>query len=218
MSDLATSETKDSTDSEFQRLSFQSTMSDLATSETKDSTGIYVGQTFYIGLFTTGFAVLCLSVGCNYFINKYRVTIAKRKERSSDDNDHQEDVLHADGTNNTTVNEIAAEENNENEVSHYEMINENEMIEMFHPTSSQHLSNLPRASNIVQTLQSDNMYLEVIEDTNIQKLDPRTKMNRDEDQVSILKGSQREEKTLQYLYFQQRTRKIAQVTQFTKNL
>lgn len=136
-----------------------------------------IGQSFYYWLFATGFAVLCLSVGCNFCINKLRVAIAKRKEQNLNCNGHQ-DVLHGNRTNNDSANDTALGEN-EYVFPHYETINENEMIEMLHPTSSLNRSTLPCASQNVQSLQPK---MSVI-DTNFQKFDQRRKTN-EEDNVS----------------------------------
>ncbi|CAC5417601.1 unnamed protein product [Mytilus coruscus] len=139
-------------------VSFQSTLSNSPTSDTG------IGQSFYFGLFATGFVVVCLSVGCNCFINKLKVAIAKRKERSSDDKEHQ-DVLHGNGTNNDATYGIALGED-ENVFPHYELIEENEMIEMSHSTTSVNWPNFPCASNIVQSLQPKT---DILEDINIQR-------------------------------------------------
>lgn len=169
---------------------------------------MFVGNSLFNDLFATGFAVLCLYVCGNSLFNKFRAAIMRRKKRSSDDNEN-EDVLQGNDTNNDTENDTDLSEN-ENVFSHYETINESGMIEMFHP-SSQNLSNLPWASNIVQSSQTDNTclevneadstYLEVIEDTNNQKLDPRTKLNKNEDHVSMNSSSPKEERNMSTFIF-----------------
>ncbi|CAC5425216.1 unnamed protein product [Mytilus coruscus] len=132
----------------------------------------------------------------------------RRKKRSSDN--ENENVLQENDTNNDTENDTALSEN-DNVFPHYETINESGMIEMFHPITSQNLSHLTWASNIVQSSQPDNTYLEVveadstyldvIEDTNNQKLDPRIKLNGDEDHLGISSSSPRGEKNTSTLVF-----------------
>ncbi|CAC5423482.1 unnamed protein product [Mytilus coruscus] len=168
-----------------------------------------IGQNFYIGLFATGFAVLCLSVGCSYFLNKF----LRRNERNSVDNENQ-DVLQGNGRNNDTESDSTLREN-DNASSHYETINENEiMSEMSHRTISKSLSNLSRVTNKVQSSQQDNSYLDgineentyldvieeeqtyldVIEDTNKQKVDQKYEMKGNEDNVNIRSSPLREER------------------------
>lgn len=74
---------------------------------------------------------------------------------------------------------------------------------MSHAPTSQHLSNLPCASNIVQSLTQGDMYLEVIEETNNQMLAPRTKINGDKYHVS----SPREERNFARLIFKTKNEK-----------
>ncbi|CAG2198519.1 CNTN3 [Mytilus edulis] len=121
------------------------------------------GQSFYYWLFAIGLAVLCLSVGCNLFINKLRVV--KRRERNLDGNGHH-DMLQRNGTNNTTAFDTAMEQN-DNVFPHYESIYENEIVEMSHPTTSVNLSNLPCASSKKN-----------VEDTNIQILNKKKSNKR----------------------------------------
>ncbi|CAC5417595.1 unnamed protein product [Mytilus coruscus] len=64
------------------------------------------------------------------------------------------------------------------------------MIEMSHPTTSVNWPNLPCASNIVQSLQPKT---DILKDTNIQRLDQRTKTNG-EDNVNIFVSSPTEER------------------------
>ncbi|CAC5417607.1 unnamed protein product [Mytilus coruscus] len=162
---------------------------------------MYVDKSFFNGLCATGFAVLCLSVCGNCFFIKFIAAISRRKTRNSDENENQ-DVLQGNSSNNDTANDTALGEN-DNVFSHYETINENELIGRSHPPTSQHLSNLPRVSNIVQSLKHDDMYLEVIEETNNQMLDPRTKINGDKDHVS----SPREERNAARFIFSTKNEK-----------
>ncbi|CAC5420370.1 OBSCN [Mytilus coruscus] len=86
-----------------------STLRDSSPSETKDSTGIHLGESFYYGISATGIGVICLSIGCIYFINKCRKTTAKRKERSSDDNEDKVHALNGNGTNNAIIKGSSSE-------------------------------------------------------------------------------------------------------------
>lgn len=116
--------------------------------------------------------MLCLSVGCNVFINKFRMKTSRTEERN--DNEHQ-DVLHGNRSNNDSANDTTTGEN-EYVFSHYATINENEMIEILHPSSSVNRSTLPCTSKNFPTFQPK---LDVIEDTNFQKLDQRRKTNKE---------------------------------------
>lgn len=154
--------------------------------------------------------VLCLSVCCNCFFNKFRVANAKRKKRQSDDNEN-EDVLTGNETNNDTENDTNLSEN-DNVFSHYETINESGMMDMFHHTTSHNLPNRTWSSNIIQSsqpdstylevIEADNTYLDVIEDTNIKILETRIKLNGDEDHFNIISNSPREERnTSTFMFF-----------------
>lgn len=125
---------------------------------------MFVEKSFYNGLCATGFAVLCLSVCGNCFFIKYRASISRKRKINSDENEKQ-DVLQGNTSNKDTANDTTLGVN-ENLYSHYKTSNENEMIGMSHAPTSQHLSNLPRVSNIVQSVTQGDMYLVVIEETN----------------------------------------------------
>lgn len=114
---------------------------------------MYIGYSLLNSLFATGFAVLCLFVCDNCLFNKYRAAIVRRKKKRSSDNEN-EDVLQGNDTNNDTENDTALSEN-DNVFSHYETINESEMIEMFNPMTSQNMSHLTWASHIVQSSQPE---------------------------------------------------------------
>lgn len=147
-----------------------------------------VGQSFYNGLFATGFVVLCLSIGCKIVVNKCKSSSTSRTKQISVDNEHQ-DVLRE-----NSINSETAPEENEYIFSHYERINENEMIEMSPPTTSELC--FDSASNINHSLQLDNTYLTVIEDTNNQTFDSRNKIKGPEPHKSMIRCSPREERNI----------------------
>ncbi|XP_071135550.1 uncharacterized protein [Mytilus edulis] len=104
------------------------TISAVSESSPSESTGIHFGQSFYYSI-SAGVAVICLSIGCIYFINKCRKTTSKRNNPSSDDNEDQVGALNGNGTNNVMANEAVLGKYDPDS-PHYETINENTLIEM----------------------------------------------------------------------------------------
>lgn len=133
-----------------------------------------VSQSSYYGRLATGFVVLCLSVSCNFVINKCRATIDRRKNRGSDGNEHQ-NVIHGNDTNNDTANEVS-QRGNEKAFSLYDTINENEMLDIFNSTNREHRSNLACASTNIQCLQSERT-IHIIEVTSNKNLDLKPRMH-----------------------------------------
>ncbi|CAG2230034.1 unnamed protein product [Mytilus edulis] len=128
--------------------------------------GMSVGKSLFNGLFATGFVLLCLSICGNCFFDKFRAALERRKERILDH--ENQNVQQRNAANNGSTNVTTLVEN-ENVFSHYETINENEMIELPFPTTSQNAPNLSCATYKVQSLQPDNTSFEIIEYTSNKK-------------------------------------------------